>query len=71
MSTKTTRTSILRASSIAADRRLTIAAVHPGHRAALEASKAGLPRRQQQQAYNSAMVAFQDHYHQEVAQGTA
>jgi hypothetical protein len=49
-----------------ADRRLTIAAVHPGHRAALEASKAGLTRRQQQQAYKSAMVAFQDHYHQEV-----
>jgi hypothetical protein len=48
------------------NRRLTIAAVHPGHRAAMDASKAGHTRRQQKSAYNAAMVVFQDQYYQEV-----
>ncbi|HEY9216115.1 MAG TPA: hypothetical protein VIQ29_25065 [Ancylobacter sp.] len=42
---------------------LTIAAVHPGHRAAMQASKADESRKQQKRAYNTAMVGLQDGYY--------
>lgn len=48
------------------DRRLTIAAVHPGHRAASDASKAGRNRKEQKQAYKAAMAGLQDRYYLEV-----
>jgi hypothetical protein len=48
------------------DRRLTIADVHPGHRAARDASKAGSNRKEQKRVYKAAMADLQDRYYLEV-----
>jgi hypothetical protein len=45
------------------DRRLQIASIHPGRRAAEEAAEAGGKGRDQKKAYKEAMVRFQDDYY--------
>jgi hypothetical protein len=55
------------APKIGTDRRLRIASVHPGHRAAAETRDDGQGPRDQRQAYKAAMVALQDSYYESVA----
>lgn len=49
------------------DRRIDIGEVHPGHRAEKKCSDARGSRREQKQAHQAAMTAFQDRYYESVA----
>jgi hypothetical protein len=49
------------------DRRLRIASIHPGHRAAELAAEAGGAGRDQKKAYKEAMTALQDDYYERVS----
>jgi hypothetical protein len=52
--------------TLGADRRLRIGEIHPGHGAAQRCKEARGSRRDQKQAYQQAMSAFQDDYHDDV-----
>jgi hypothetical protein len=53
--------------TLGADRRLRIGDVHPGHRAEQRCREARGSRREQKQAHQAAMAAFQDRYYDGVA----
>ena len=52
---------------LAPDRRLRIASIHPGHRAAERAAEAGGKGRDQKKAYKEAMARLQDDYYERVS----